>query len=106
MTGQCCSGEGPSRPLARSFSEAAASILPGAAWVLLPKCPLCLAATLTLVTGVGVSAAFATRVYGLIEILWIASLALLAAQVVRRRAFRRSPFSRREPTLRDSSALP
>ena len=47
MTAQCCTGGGPSRRLARRLSGAAASILPGAVLMLLPKCPLCLAAWLT-----------------------------------------------------------
>ena len=93
MTGQCCAGEGPSRRLARRLSGAAASILPGAVLVLLPKCPLCLAAWLTVVTGVGVSATAAARVRGLIVVLWVAAVALATAQIIRRRAFRPSPFS-------------
>ncbi|MGD0000875.1 MAG: hypothetical protein ABSE21_12320, partial [Bryobacteraceae bacterium] len=65
MVAQCCTGGGPSRRLARRLSGAAASILPGAVLVLLPKCPLCLAAWLALVTGIGVSAAAAQCVRGL-----------------------------------------
>ena len=49
MIAQCCAGGGPSRRLARRLSGAAASILPGAVLALLPKCPLCLAAWLTVV---------------------------------------------------------
>ncbi len=91
MTGQCCTGEGPSRRLARRLPGAAASMLPGAMLVLLPKCPLCLAAWLTLVTGIGVSASVAARVRGLIVVLSIAALALAAAQIMRRPGFRRLP---------------
>jgi hypothetical protein len=58
--------------------------------VLLPKCPLCLAAWLTVVTGVGFPAAAAARVRGLIVILWVAAVALAVARIVRRRAVRRS----------------
>jgi hypothetical protein len=76
MTGQCCTGEGPSRPLARRCAGAAASMLPGAMLVLLPKCPLCLAAWLTVVAGVGVSAAAAAHVRELIVVSWIAALAI------------------------------
>ena len=84
MTAQCCTGEGPSRRLARRLSGAAASILPGAVLVLLPKCPLCLAAWLTVVTGIGVSAAAAAHVRGLIVVFWVAAVALAAARIIRR----------------------
>ena len=93
MTGRCCTGEGPSRPLARRWAGTAASILPGAVLVLLPKCPLCLAAWLTVVAGVGVSAAAAAHVRELIMVFWVATLAFAAARIIRRRAFRRSPFA-------------
>ena len=92
MTAQCCKGEGPSRRLARRLSGAAASILPGAALLFLPKCPLCLAAWLTVVTGIGISAAAAAWVRGLIVVFSVAAVVLAAAQIVRRRAFRRSAF--------------
>ena len=68
MAGQCCTGEGPSRRIAPRLSVAIASILPGAVLVLLPKCPLCLAAWLTLITGVGVSAAAAASVGKLVVV--------------------------------------
>jgi hypothetical protein len=92
MAGQCCTGEGPSRRLAPRLSVAIASILPGAVLVLLPKCPLCLAAWFTLITGVGVSAAAAASVGKLVVVFWVAAVALAAAQIIRRRASRRSPF--------------
>jgi hypothetical protein len=92
MTGQCCTGEGPSRRHAQRLSGSAASILPTAVVLFLPKCPLCLAAWLTAVTGIGISAAAAAYVRGTIVVFWGAALALTVAQLVRRRAFRRSPF--------------
>jgi hypothetical protein len=49
--------------------------------MLLPKCPLCLAAWLALVTGVGVSAATAAWLRGLIVVFWIAALAVAAAKM-------------------------
>ena len=100
MTAQCCTGEGPSRRLARRSAGAAASILPGAMLVLLPKCPLCLAAWLTVVTGVGVSATAAAHVRGLIVVVWVVAAALAAVQIIRRRALRGQvlPRSRVTPT--------
>ena len=90
MTGQCCAGGAASRRLARRLSAAAASILPGAVLVLLPKCPLCLAAWLTVVTGIGFSAAGAAWVRGMLVVFWVAAVALAAAQIIRRRAFGRA----------------
>ncbi len=86
MTGQCCTGEGRRRRLARRGAAAAASILPGAALLMLPKCPLCVAAWLTLVTGVGVPVAAASHVRGLIVVCWVLTAALAVAQILRRRA--------------------
>jgi len=86
MTAHCCAGEGPSHPLARRLYGTGASLLPGAVLVLLPECPLCLAAWLTLVTGMGVPAAAAARVRWLIVLFWLAAVALAAAQILRRRA--------------------
>jgi hypothetical protein len=83
MTAQCCTGGGPSRRLARP-SGAAASILPGTLLLFLPKCPLCLAAWLTVVTGIGISPAAAAWVRELIVVFSVAAVALAAAQIVRR----------------------
>lgn len=87
MTGRCCTG-GPTlgRRTARRFLGAAASTLPGALLVFLPKCPLCLAVWLTAVTGVGFSAADASWARWILVPLWIAALGLVAASKVRRSA--------------------
>lgn len=87
ITEQCCMGGTAS--LAPRLSRAAASILPGAVLVLLPKCPMCLAAWLTVVTGVGFSAEHAAWVRGLLVVLWVAAVALAAAPMIRRCALRR-----------------
>jgi len=84
MTKQCCVGEVASRRLTRRLSRAAASILPGAALVLLPKCPLCLAAWLTAATGIGFSAAGAKWTSAMLLMFWIAALVLAAVPTVRR----------------------
>ena len=85
MTAPCCTGEGPSRRLARRRAGAAASVLPGAVLLLLPKCPLCLAAWLAAIAGVGVPAAAAANVRQLIVVVWVAAAALAAARIIRRR---------------------
>jgi len=83
MAGQCCTGEGPLRRLARKLFEAVAPILPGTALVLLPKCPVCLAAWLTVTTGLGVSAAAAASVRALIIVSSIAAVALAVANLLK-----------------------
>jgi hypothetical protein len=83
MTKQCCV-VGPARHrLARRLSRVTASILPAAVLVFLPKCPLCLAAWLTVATGVSFSAAGAAWVRASIVLLWVAAL----APVIWRRVF-------------------
>ena len=86
MTGRCCSAQGVRRRLARRVSKAAASILPGAVLILLPKCPLCLAAWLTVMTGVGFSAASAAWMRGMLVVFCVTAVALAAAPIVRRSA--------------------
>jgi hypothetical protein len=57
-------------------------ILPGLMLILLPKCPLCLAASLSLLFGIGLSAQAATVVHGTI-IAWciMAIVAFIARQI-------------------------
>lgn len=85
MTGRCCQGEGRSCRLARRVSGPAAAVFPTAILVLLPKCPLCLAAWLTVATGVGVSTVAASRLREGIVVVCLAALGLAAAHLVRRR---------------------
>src|SRR5450432_2222590 len=85
-TGQCCVGGSASRRFARWLSRAAASILPGAVLVLLPKCPLCLAAWLTVVTGAGFSADGAAWVHGIVVMFSVVAVALVAGPIVWRRS--------------------
>ncbi len=84
MTEQCCMGGAVSRRLARRLSRAAASILPGASLVLLPKCPLCLAAWLTAATGIGFSATGATWARGMLTLFAVAAVVLPIMPIVRR----------------------
>ncbi len=92
MTGQCCVGGTASRRSVRRLFKGAASILPGAALVFLPKCPLCLAAWLTAVTGVGFSAAGAAWASGIAVLFWLAAVTLATAPIIRRRALGRVGF--------------
>ena len=76
-----------------ALPRAVASILPGIMLVFLPKCPLCLAAWLTVATGVGFSTAGAAWVRGMLLLFWVAAVALTAARILRRRTLGRAPAS-------------
>ena len=77
MSGRCCGGG------VRQRTGAAASIVPGAALVLLPKCPLCVAAWLGVATGVSVSAAAAAYVRDAMVVLCVAGLAFIGLLALR-----------------------
>lgn len=74
-TGPCHACTVAPTRLARRISQIMVSILPAAAIVLLPKCPLCLAGWLTVATGVSLSAAGATWVRGGLVVLWVVAMA-------------------------------
>ena len=82
MTGQCCIARPASHRLSRRLSSSAASILPAAVLVLLPKCPLCLAAWLTVATGIGFSPAGAAWLRGSLVVFWIAAFAVVFRRYV------------------------
>jgi hypothetical protein len=84
VTRQCCKGGPASRRLAQRLYAAMASMLPAAALVVLPKCPLCLAAWLTALTGLGFSAAMAAWLRGSLVMLSVALAVLALAPIVRR----------------------
>jgi hypothetical protein len=83
MTRQCCrAGRASGRPA--RLSKITASILPAVVLALLPKCPLCLAAWLTVATGVSIPAAGVAWVRRLLVVFCVAALAVAAAPIVRR----------------------
>jgi hypothetical protein len=58
----------------RAAQNSAGWILPGLMLILLPKCPLCLAASVSLLFGIGLSAQAATVVHGTIIALCIVAI--------------------------------
>lgn len=56
-------------------------LLPGAAWLAMPKCPVCLAGYIALFTGVGVSAGFAAGLKALVVFVTIAAVFLFAIRL-------------------------
>jgi hypothetical protein len=77
MTGECCAAGRAPHPLARRLSKATTSVLPGALLMLLPKCPLCLAAWVTVATGVSFSAAGAAWLRASVVLLWVGALGVM-----------------------------
>jgi hypothetical protein len=82
----CCQfqsrGPKPARP--RRRGEFAGWLLSGAALVLMPKCPACLAAYIALATGIGVSFSTATRLRTLLLLLSAGLITLLLARQLKR----------------------
>jgi hypothetical protein len=74
MQAPCCKMESVPNGLVRRLSKITGTLLPGAVLVFLPKCPLCLAAWLTLATGFSLSATAASWVRPIISILWATGL--------------------------------
>jgi hypothetical protein len=88
MTGHCCVPGRPSNLPARRSSRIISTILPAALFAVLPKCPLCLAAWLTLATGVGFSAAAAVWLRTGVVLLSLTAFALmLGFHIIRRARF-------------------
>jgi hypothetical protein len=79
---QCCVRD----PEPHRFSSIASSILPAALLLFLPKCPLCLAAWLTVATGVSFPLAGVAWLRGTLVLLWaVVMLAMIWRRVFRRR---------------------
>lgn len=75
----------PQRSWRRRVSGCAGS---GILLVLLPKCPMCIAAYLALWTGASVAMPVATRLRPLLEIVFVASVVLLLVRCAAMRARR------------------
>ena len=74
-------GDNPSRPAARWWhrgGEIAGWIIPGAILILLPKCPVCLAMDVALISGAGISIASASKLRISLLVLCLAALLCVA----------------------------
>ena len=63
--------------MGRKLSAITPSVMPAVVLLILPKCPMCLAAWLTLATGLSVSAAGAAWVRVAVVVVWAAAVAHL-----------------------------
>ena len=75
---------GGSESIARRAVDLVGWIVPGAILALIPKCPMCLAAYITLWTGLGLSVAAAANLRLLSIIVCVISLVFLVARQTRR----------------------
>jgi hypothetical protein len=78
----CCDAVGGRKTLTsmRRVREIFAWVLPSAVLVLVPKCPICLAAEVTLWTGIGLSLSMATYLRWVLLFLCVASLLFLIVE--------------------------
>lgn len=72
----------------RRLGEMAGWVVPGATLVLLPKCPICVAAYVALISGVGISIASASRLRAVLLLLSVTILFCLALLRLRQLAAR------------------
>lgn len=81
----CCHAQDAQRISGRWWRGASGCVGSGALLVLLPKCPMCLAAYLAVWTGMSVAMPAATLMRPVVEILFVASVILLLAWMVRKK---------------------
>lgn len=82
----CHCQSNPNALRVRRGGEITGWLLSGAALVLMPKCPACLAAYIALATGVGVSFSTATCLRLLLLFLCFGSMGYLALRRIKRRS--------------------
>jgi predicted transporter len=85
MNACCDAGSNPTTPRwVRRVREISAWVLPSAILVLVPRCPVCLAAYVALWTGISLSLATATYLRWVLLFLCVASLCLLVVNRLNR----------------------
>ena len=82
----CCYPQTEQKSQRKWWRSASGCVGSGTLLVLLPKCPMCIAAYLALWTGASVAMPIATRLRPLLEIVFAASAMLLLARYVAIRA--------------------
>jgi hypothetical protein len=92
--------DGDRPKLARRGLKYVRWLVPSVILVLLPKCPMCLAAYVALGTGVGLSFSTATYLREMLVLLCVGALLYLAAKSVRTFARRPARFARIERNVR------
>ncbi len=82
----CCHTGRERRPRRRWWSGVSGCVGSGALLVLLPKCPMCIAAYVALWMGAGAAMPIATRLRPLLEVVFVASAVLLIVGFVAMRS--------------------
>jgi acyl-CoA synthetase (AMP-forming)/AMP-acid ligase II len=82
----CCHRQIERKPQRSWLRSASGCLGSGTLLVLLPKCPMCIAAYVALWTGASVAIPVATRLRSLLEILFVVSAVLLLARGLVQRA--------------------
>lgn len=78
----CCHAQKKLKRQRNSWRSTGGSLVPGVLLILLPKCPLCIAAYLTLWMGAGAAMAVAVRLRPAVEVLFVVSAVLLLVRWV------------------------
>jgi hypothetical protein len=87
MSTHACCGRKAAAPRRSFWKRTSGGVLSGALLVLMPKCPMCLAAYVAVVTGVGVSVSTAAYLREGMIGLSVGSLLLLAGWSLRQTGF-------------------
>lgn len=94
MSAHACCGRKAAAPQRSFWKRASGGVLPGTLLVLMPKCPMCLAAYVAMATGVGVSVSTAAYLREGVIGLSVGSLLLLAGWSLQRSRFLRGRLVR------------